>query len=210
MFLGKFDIQIFYGGVVMKRVLLVLLLACCWAMPVHAGEAMVELRLPTDITMLANGIGHDVALWVDDDRLDKTMGRNLDGDVLIFRQQPVSELMSAFASVLTKAAFRVTPYTAKAPLTLLVSVQSISYTAEKTFFTSTSHITVALKATVSQYGEKQIAKTMQMSNDYEVPLTPRIQKIGEFASETLADSVRAVLQDVELTRALLLPASAQP
>jgi len=173
-----------------------------WAQGAMAAEVQVDLHIPEVKADGLTGNAAVVALWVEDGRQNANLGKNLDGDALVLSQDAAATVMASVSTALRAAGFRLEPYRADAPLALLISMQGLKYSSEKGMVSSKARVSASLHASVSRQGEKTAEKTLTSSGEYSVAWRPSTAKIGEVVGETLADAVRAVLQDEQISQGL--------
>jgi len=187
----------------MKKLLMIAALGLIWGNSIAAAEEVkVDLHIPdVDIEGLT-GNNHVVALWVESARKDGRIGKDLEGADVVLNQDAAASVMAAVSTTLRMAGFQLVPYRADAPLALMISLDSLNYSSEKHMVSSKARASASMHATVSRLGKKVAEKTLGASGEYVVAWRPSKDKIGEVVSETLADNVRAVLQDTEINAAL--------
>jgi len=187
----------------MKKVWMMLALGLIWGSSIAAAaEVKVDLHIPdVDIEGL---LGNDnvVALWVETARKDGRIGKDLEGASVVLNQDAAASVMAAVSTTLRMAGFQLVPYRADAPLALMITLKSLNYSSEKSMVSSKARVSASMHATVSRLGEKVAEKSLGASGEYVVAWRPSRDKIGQVVSETLADNVRAVLQDPEINAAL--------
>jgi len=187
----------------MKKVWMMLALGLIWGSSIAAAaEVKVDLHIPdVDIEGL---LGNDnvVALWVESVRKDGRIGKDLEGANVMLNQDAAASVMAAVSTSLRMAGFQLVPYRADAPLALMITLKSLDYSSEKSMVSSKARVSASMHAIVSRLGEKVAEKTLGASGEYVVAWRPSKDKIGQVVSETLADNVRAVLQDPEMNAAL--------
>jgi len=187
----------------MKKLWMIAALGLIWGNAIAAAaEVKVDLHLPdVDIEGFL-GDNQTVALWVKAAGKEGRIGKDLEGASVVLNQDAAASVMAAVSTTLRMAGFQLVPYRADAPLALMISLDSLNYSSEKNMVSSKVRASASMHATVSRMGKKVAEKTLGASGEYVVAWRPSTDKIGEVVSETLADNVRAVLEDLEIKAAL--------
>lgn len=186
----------------MKTAWVILLVGLFCNIPMACAEPVqLDLDIP-DVHV--NGVQGDttVALRVEDDRPDISIGFDSDGDDLILGRNMALEMMDSFSLPLRLAGFSLEPYRPDAPLALVVRIKSLTWMSENHLVISKVHLASSLTATVVRNGRSTYVQKIGTTGDYTVPWRPDIGKIDELVSGTLADDVRAVMQNRAVMSAL--------
>jgi len=182
----------------MKTISMLLgLMLMCASSAAMAADMRLDLNIPEVSVEGLQDNNNAVALWVVDDREGKTLGKNLQGDNVVISKDVAAAVMGNLSSTLRSAGFRLEPYRADAPVAMLVSIKSLNYAAEKGMVTNTAKLSAKFTATLSSNGEMVKERTIGTSGEYTLTLWASKKKISELVSETLHDTVLAVLQDAD-------------
>jgi len=165
------------------------------AAPASAADMKLDLNIPEVNVEGLQGNGNAVALWVEDVRQEKILGKNLQGDDVVLGSDVVAAVMANASSSLRTAGFKVEPYQVNAPVAMLISIKSLSYAAEKGMVTNTAKLSARFIATLSSNGVMVKERTIGTSGEYTLTLWAGKKKISELVSESLGDTVSALLQD---------------
>ncbi|OIO68118.1 MAG: hypothetical protein COW19_01915 [Zetaproteobacteria bacterium CG12_big_fil_rev_8_21_14_0_65_55_1124] len=165
------------------------------ASPASAADMKLDLNIPEVNVEGLQGNGNAVALWVEDVRQEKILGKNLQGDDVVLGSDVVAAVMANASSSLRTAGFKVEPYQVNAPVAMLISIKSLSYAAEKGMVTNTAKLSARFIATLSSNGVMVKERTIGTSGEYTLTLWAGKKKISELVSESLGDTVSALLQD---------------
>jgi len=165
------------------------------ASPASAADMKLDLNIPEVNVEGLQGNGNAVALWVEDVRQEKILGKNLQGDDVVLGSDVVAAVMANASSSLRTAGFKVEPYQVNAPVAMLISIKSLSYAAEKGMVTNTAKLSARFIATLSSNGVMVKERTIGTSGEYTLTLWAGKKKISELISESLGDTVSALLQD---------------
>jgi len=167
------------------------------ASPADASDMRLELTIPEVNVESLQGNNNTVALWVEDGRQERILGKNLQGDNVVLSKDVAAAVMGSLSSALRSAGFRLEPYRADAPVAMLINIQSLTFAAEKNMITNSASLSCKLLATLSRNGTMVKERTIGTSGEYTLTLWASKKKISELASETLGDTVSALLQDAD-------------
>jgi uncharacterized lipoprotein YajG len=180
------------------------------ASPAAASDMKLDLNIPEVNVEALQGNNNAVALWVKDGRQEKALGNNLQGDKLVLRSDIAADVTASFSSALRSSGFRLEPYRADAPVAMLIRIQSLTFTAEKNMITNSARLSCKLVATLSRNGTMVKERTIGTSGEYTLTLWASKEKISELVSETLGDTISALLQDADTTTFLKKTPQAAP
>jgi uncharacterized lipoprotein YajG len=93
---------------------------------------------------------------------------------------------------------------------MLIRIQSLTFTAEKNMITNSARLSCKLVATLSRNGTMVKERTIGTSGEYTLTLWASKEKISELVSETLGDTISALLQDADTTTFLKKTPQAAP
>jgi len=175
----------------------------CAASPASAADMRLDLNIPEVNVEGLQGNNNTVALWVEDDRQEKILGKNLQGDNVVLSKDVAAAVMGSLSSALHSAGFRLEPYRADAPVAMLISIKSLTYASERNMITNTARLSCKLMATLNSNGTMVKERTLGTSGEYTLTLWASKKKISELVSETLHDTVLAVLQDADTATFLI-------
>lgn len=174
----------------------------CQASLAFAGVMKLNLTIPE---VRVDGLQGDsaVALKVEDGRKGIMIGRTRYGDdVVVDRDIIASSLTDGFGTAMRIAGFSLAPYRADAPLIMLVRVKSLFWIFANGIINDTVRLSGRFAVTVMRNGKVTAKRTIRIKDDHTVPWHPDKKKFEELVSVTLADGVRAVLQDKSVAAAL--------
>jgi len=182
----------------MKTISILLgLMLLCAPSETLAADMHLDLNIPQVSVEGLQGNGQVVALWVEDARKETILGKNLQGENVALKGDVAAAVMASFSSTLRTAGFRVEPFRADAPVSILIRIQSLTYDSEKNFMTSTANLSCKLMATLSRSGVMKKERTLGTSGEFTLPWRPNKDRVAELVSEILHDNVQAVLQDAD-------------
>jgi len=167
------------------------------AAPASATTMKLDINIPEVNVNGLQGNNNTVALWVEDDRQEKTLGKNLQGDDVVLSEDVAAAVMGSITSALRSAGFKVEPYRSDAPVAMLVRIKSLTYAPEKGMVTNTARLSCKLFASLSRNGSMQKERMLGTSGEYTLTLWASKEKISELASETLGDTLSELLQDTD-------------
>jgi len=182
----------------MKTIWMMLTLGLIFAAPPASATTMtLDINIPEVTVNDLQGNNHTVALWVEDDRQEKTLGKNLQGDDVVLSKDVAAAVMGSLTTALRTTGFKVEPYRADAPVAMLIRIKSLTYASEKGMVTNTARLSCKLLASLSRNGSMEKERTLGTSGEYTLTLWASKKKISELASETLGDTVSELLQDAD-------------
>ena len=165
------------------------------ASPASAADMKLDLNIPEVSVEGLQGNSNAVSLWVEDARKETVLGKNLQGENVVLKGDAAAAVMASFSSTLRTAGFKVDPYRADAPVSMLIRIQSLTYDSEKNFMTSTANLSCKFMAILSHGGVMKKERTLGTSGEFTLPWRPNKDRVAELVSEILHDNVLAVLQD---------------
>jgi uncharacterized lipoprotein YajG len=182
----------------MKSIWMILALGLLFTASQASAEDMkLDLNIPEVKVEGLQGNNNTVALWIEDSRQEKILGKNLQGDNVVLSRDVAAAMMGSLSSALRSAGFRLEPYQVNAPVAMLVSIKSLTYASEKNMVTNSARLSCKLLATLSRNGTMVKERILGTSGEYTLTLWAGKKKISELVSETLGDTARALLQDTE-------------
>jgi len=170
-------------------------------LPAHAETLDVNLNLPEIYMPSLHGDASIVSVWVEDHRKIPALGRELHGKSLLPNQDMGMVLRNALVGSLRTAGFHVEPMHAKKSVDLLIHITDFTYRAEDGFVTSKAILSSRITARVSD-GDWHLERNLGTTAEHTVALSPDAEEIEELISETLSDTLRAILEDQQLMDAL--------
>ena len=162
-----------------------------------AADMRLNLNIPEVNIESLQGNNHTVALWVEDGRQENILGKNLQGDNVVLSSDIAADVTASFSSAFRSSGFQLEPYRADAPVAMLIRIQSLTFTAEKNMITNSARLSCKLVATLSRNGTMVKERTIGTSGEYTLTLWASKEKISELVSETLGDTVSALLKDAD-------------
>jgi len=173
------------------------LMLLCGTSEALAADMRLNLNIPEINVEGLQGNNHTIALWVEDGRQENILGKNLQGDNIVLSSDVGADVTASFSSAFRSSGFRLEPYRADAPVAMLIRIQSLTFTAEKNMITNSARLSCKLVATLSRNGTMVKERTIGTSGEYTLTLWASKEKISELVSETLGDTVSALLQDAD-------------
>lgn len=185
--------------VVMRILLATMLLLPVLATPAAAAGQTLTVAFPTGFSAAPAGRG-DLVLRVEDDRADKRLGSDVEGQSLRSSSDLAASLRAFVAADLTKAGFHVVPLNHGASRTLLIRIKSLRYSAKKTMFKTSAEVRAALL--VDMPGKIASTYTFRSHVSDEYAWKPSLAQRGALIGEALAGAVSAAFGEPEIGKAL--------
>jgi len=179
---------------VWKRSMLLLWLLLLMPVAVAAGEVKTDVRYPPGSMAVAAAQG-DIALWVEDARVDQSFGLAVDGEALMPASDSAASLHAHMASLLKAAGYHVVPYSSGFAGGLLVHIRAITYTASRAMVKSKVTVSVVLDAKMN--GSDTI-RTYRTAVEDQVAFSPSPDDNASIIGTALASAADAVLADIAL------------
>jgi len=174
----------------------------CGASAATAAEVKLVLHIPQITPQGLQGHANTVSVWVEDKRANPVFGKDLEGANVTTNQDVAIVVKNALITSLRAAGFRIEPMRTRNSTDMLVHIRSLTYSADKNVLTSTVHLSSKVSVTVDHAGERAMQKDITTSGEYTVAWRPSNRKITELVNETLRDTIRAVLEDSDISSAL--------
>lgn len=167
-------------------------------LPAMAAEELVDVAFSPELQAASEGKG-EIALWVEDARQDKLLGRSVDDDALMPKQDIAAVLFAWLKADLQRAGFQVVPYQASEPKGILIQVKALSYTASKSMLKTTAEVEVTLTV---QLNASPVTHTFQARISDEFAWKPSSKARGLLIGEAVASATRAALADKDVKAVL--------
>jgi len=140
----------------------------------------------------------DVALWVEDVRQDKILGKAISGESLVPATDIATSLYAYLAASLKKAGYTLVPYSPESTSGLLIRILSIDYIASRAMLKSTVNVTVVIE---SKRNDSDVTKTYKASAEDQFALNPSASDNGNMIGKAIAIAASACLSDPENLKA---------
>lgn len=177
------------------------LLAACSTVPPQSVTLVPQVKAPTGNV----GKGKTLAFKVVDNRADKVLGyRNTDGS----RTAPITvegdlskAVGEAAARTLTELGFKPVPYKEGAPLSLVIGIKELGYSAQGATVTRKVAVKCALSAKVTN-GPGHWEGSYPVAQEKELVVNPDENANARFLNDVLSESLSLMLSDPEMVQYL--------
>jgi len=157
-----------------------------------AGEVSVDITYPSSSMTLEESSG-EVAVWVEDARKSRVLGKSVDEEALVASSDIASSLYAYMVSALKQAGYTVVPYSPELAGGLLIHIRTIRYSSSKDMVKSKVRVGVSIEAKANN---STATKTYKAAVEDEFAWKPSNEKSGMMVGSALATAANAALSDM--------------
>jgi len=177
-----------------KRNMTLVLLLLAIPVAAVAGEVKTDVSYPQSAITVAAAQG-DIALWVEDARVDQSFGRAVDGESLMPASDTATSLYAYMVSSLKAAGYHVIPYSNELACGLLVHIRTITYTGSRAAVKSKVTVSAVLDAKMNG---SNTTRTYRTAVEDQFAFSPSPADNASMIGSALASAAAAVLADITL------------